>query len=201
MSSSGILLVTWVLVGVVVAAYIWFVVWRVRAERRKKAAQAAADAPLKAALQSPDLDAPAAAAPSPAPAPVAPASVPTPAAAAAPVATQSRLTIVQALSGIQLPNDLVPLTTMAPRLGVGDRVAFWTDAAPAEVVGPAFAGELERLGYEVTPRDLVTLVAQRDDIRLTVVLHPDALLATIDDKPLFPSVPERAVVVEAWLTE
>jgi hypothetical protein len=203
MSSSGILLVTWVLVGVVVAAYIWFVVWRVRAERRKKAAQAAADAPLKAALQSPDLDAPSKpqVASSPAAPPVAPASVPAPAAAAAPVATQSRLTIVQALTGIQLPNDLVPLTTMAPRLGVGDRVAFWTDAAPAEVVGPAFAGELERLGYEVTPRDLVTLVAQRDDIRLTVVLHPDALLATIDDKPLFPSVPERAVVVEAWLTE
>ena len=46
----------------------------------------------------------------------------------------------------------------------------------------------------------MTLSAERDGTRLIVVLHPDALLATID-KPAFPSVPERAVVVEAWLPE
>jgi hypothetical protein len=32
-------------------------------------------------------------------------------------------------------------------------------------------------------------------------MHPDGLLATIDDKPAFPSVPERSVVVEAWLAD
>ncbi len=194
------------LVGLVVAAYIWFVAWRVRAERRKKAAEAAAAAPAKAALRSSDLDPPVTSMPAPPPA-ARRASLPSRRASTAPtsmspVATQSgQRTVVQALTGIQLPADLVPLTTMAPRVGAGDRVAFWTDAAPVEVVGPAFAAELERLGYEVSARGVDTLVGERDGIHLIVVVHPDALLATIDDKPAFPSVPERAVVVEAWLPE
>ena len=192
MSTSGILIATWLLVGVVVAAYVLFVVWRFRAEKRKKAAQAAADAPLKAALRSPDRPL-AASVPM---TPVDPDAPPT-----ARVATQPRLTIVQALAGINLPYDLVPLTTMAPRPGVNERIAFWTDTAPAEVVGPAFADELERLGYAVSSRDDTTLAAVRDDTHVVLVLHPDALLATIDDQAAFPSVPERAVVIEAWLSE
>jgi hypothetical protein len=197
---------TYALVGLVVAAYIWFVAWRVRAERRKKAAEAAAEAPAKAALRSPDLDAPLASMPAflPSAAPLAAPLAASPGAptSISPVATRAApLTVVQALAGIRLPADLVPLTTMAPRVGAGDRVAFWTDAAPVEVVGPAFATELERLGYEVSARDIVTLAAKRDGAHLIVVIHPDALLATIDDKRAFPSVPERAVVVEAWLPE
>jgi hypothetical protein len=182
------------LVGVVVGAYVLFVVWRFRAEKRKKAAQAAAEAPMKAARRSPELDGPLVAA-----APMAPVDPVGPAAAG--VATQPRLTIVQALDGIHLPYDLVPLTTMAPRPAVSERVAFWTDTAPAEVVGPAFADELERLGYDVSSRDETTLAGVRDDVHLVVVLHPDALLATINGEVAFPSIPERAVVIEAWISD
>jgi hypothetical protein len=208
--TSGILIATWLLVGVVVGAYVLFVVWRFRADKRKKAAQAAADAPMKTALRSPDLDgtatpsspaesSPASDRPLVAAAPTAPVDPVGPPAAR--IATQPRLTIVQALAGINLPYDLVPLTTMAPRRGVDERVAFWTDTAPAEVVGPAFADELERLGYEVSSRDDTTLAGVRDDVHLVVVLHPDALLATINDQAAFPSVPERAVVIEAWISD
>jgi hypothetical protein len=199
MGSSGILVFTWVAVGLVVAGYVWFIVWRVRAEKRKKAADAKAEQPMKDALRSPVLDAPRAV--------VAPPSLPpemraTVATEAKPqTGAKPRTTVIEALSGIHLPCDLVPLTTMAARPGVGDRVAFWTDAAPAETVGPAFAAELERLGYDVEAKDEARLHVRREDTDVVVVVHPDPLLATIGDKPAFPSVPERAVVVETWLPE
>jgi hypothetical protein len=201
MGSSGILVFTWVAVGLVVAGYVWFIVWRVRAEKRKKAAEARAQQPMKDALRSPVLDTPL---------PVVPPPVTTTtgtqsaqAAASATVVTEPKAhaTVIEALSGIHLPCDLVPLTTMAARPGVGDRIGFWTDGAPAETVGPAFAAELERLGYEVDATADARLHAHRAGTELVVVLHPDPLLATIADKPAFPSVPELAVVVEAWLPE
>jgi hypothetical protein len=212
--------ITWALVGVVVAAYILFVVWRFRAERRKKEAEEAAQAPMRAALHSPDLGAPSAS-PSP-PVAAAPSTAPVAAAASAARAEPSALvatkpaeaapeaapggsprvtTVAAALAGIRLPADLSPLTTMTPRVAVGDRVAFWTNTVPAEIVGPAFADELVRLGFDVETTDVSTLHAERDDAQLTVVLHPEGLLATIDDQPAFPSLPERAVVVEIWLPE
>ncbi|HEY2812133.1 MAG TPA: hypothetical protein VGJ03_01585 [Acidimicrobiales bacterium] len=217
MSESSILVVTYVLVGLVVAAYIWFVVWRVRAERRKKAADEAAQAPMRAALatafdllptgedavaDSAPVAAPVAAgisarqASNPQPQPHQEVEGRAPVDGDAPAAT-----VAACLSGVQLPCDLTPLTTMASRPNVGDRVAFWTNTTPAEVVGPAFADELERLGYSVTSLDLSTLAAQRDEARLIVVLHPDGLLAVIGDKPAFPSIPERSVVIETWVPE
>jgi hypothetical protein len=200
-SASGVLVVTWVLVGVVLAGYVWFVVWRVRVERRRKEAAEQAELPAKAALRTTLVDVPSTPtsatpvteAPAPAVSATAPPTATTPAASAA--------TVAQALAGIQLPADLAPLTTMAPRLGVGDRVAFWTDTAPIEIVGPAFTSELERLGYSVTPVDRSMLAADRDGTRLTVVLHPEGLLAYIDDKLAFTSVPERSVVVEIWIAD
>jgi hypothetical protein len=202
MGSSGILVFTWVAVGLVVAGYIWFIVWRVRAEKRKKAAEAKAEQPMKDALRSPLLDAPQAVVPPPVESPAAGAASAA-SAASTTVATEAKAqtTVIEALSGIHLPCDLVPLTTMATRPGVGDRIAFWTDAAPAETVGPEFAAELQRLGYEVETKDEARLHARREDTQVIVVVHPDPLLATIDDKPAFPSVPERAVVVETWLPE
>ena|GEM_PF-3984033 len=213
MNPQTVLVVTWVLVGLVVAGYIWFVVWRFRVDRRKKAAAEAVESPLRQQLAT------FGSAPAPSAAPVAPVDPvapaapvdPAPAEAAAPAAPAAVApapapppgdgvaTVAAALSGITLPHDLVPLTTMAPRPNVGDRVAFWTGAAPAEVVGPAFADELERLGYTVTPVDLTTLAAVRDDTRLMVVLHPDGPAALLGEGRAFPTVPERAVVVETWL--
>jgi hypothetical protein len=103
--------------------------------------------------------------------------------------------VAEALAGIHLPNGLAPLTTMAERGGVGDRVAFWTDV-PAEVVGPAFGDELERLGYATTSLDQDTLAAQRGGTNLVAVIHPDGPKATIGTQP---SVPELSTVIEIWL--
>jgi hypothetical protein len=103
------------------------------------------------------------------------------------------------LSGISLPNDLVPLTTLSARPGVGDRVAFWTDRAPVEIVGPAFASELERLGYTTVPLDERSLSAQREHERLLVMIHPDGATAIIGGQLAFASVPEMSVVIEVWV--
>jgi hypothetical protein len=88
---------------------------------------------------------------------------------------------------------------MASRSAVGDRVAFWTDVAPAEIVGPAFADELERLGYSVSPLDDRTLSATRHRMELVVAIHPDGRGAIVDGQVGFPSVPEFSVVIEVWV--
>jgi hypothetical protein len=81
--------------------------------------------------------------------------------------------VAEALSGISMPHDLVPLTTIAPRPGVVDQVAF-SSKLSVDVVGPAFADELERLGYAVTPLDERSLAATRGDDALVVYIHPAA---------------------------
>jgi hypothetical protein len=108
-------------------------------------------------------------------------------------------TVASLLVGIALPRDLAPLTTLSPRPAVGDRVAFWTDRCPAEVVGPEFANELERLGYTVVPLDERSLSAQRDHDRLLVVIHPDGARAIIGDQLAFSTVPDLSVVIEVWI--
>jgi hypothetical protein len=214
MDPTVVLILTWVVAGVVVGLYIWFVVWRYRVDRRKKAIAAQQDDALTRALDtlsaSPPADDPVirpVITPSPAP-PVVGGPTPTPLSssdpAPAPAPTPSEPasgTVASTLSGIQLPNGLVPLTTMAPRTNTGDRVAFWTNEAPVEVVGPAFADELERLGFTVIPLDERSLSAQRDGARLLVVMHPDGRGATIGDQPAFTTVPELSVVIEVWLPE
>jgi hypothetical protein len=207
MDPKVVLVLTWATAGAVVGAYIWFVVWRYRAEQRKKVAQEESDTAMsdkiartaervaaKAGGVPPSgvgdaVTAPIATPPSAAPAARAPA--PRPEAVA--------LTVADAVSGITLPYELAPLTTMASRSAVGDRVAFWTDVAPAEVVGPAFADELERLGYSMSPLDERTISATRDGAELMVVIHPDGRGATVGGQVGFPSVPEFSVVIEVWI--
>jgi len=192
---------------IVVGLYVLFVVWRYRVDKRKKAMQnqeasALTQAIAKTAQQM--------SSPRPAdPAPIARPVVGTPLASTPvaatpppdPPAANADTTVASALQGIALPNGLVPLTTMAPRPNTLDRVAFWTDTAPAEVVGTAFGDELERLGYAVTPLDQQSLAAQRDGVRLIVVVHPDGHAANVGGMQLFASVPERAVVIEVWVPE
>jgi hypothetical protein len=207
MDPKLVIVVTWIVAGLVVAAYIWFVVWRFRVERRKKEAQDVTDAAMSDAIAktAAKLDAEpsptTSSAPTSAPASPRPVEAPMPAVTAPVVAdTPPRdATVAGCLSGIALPHDLVPLTTIAARPAVGDRVAFWTDRAPAEIVGPAFASELERLGYTVIPMDERTLSAQRGADRLLVVIHPDGSRAVIGDQVAFSTVPEHSVVIEAWL--
>jgi hypothetical protein len=197
-----ILFFTYVVAALILGLYIWWFVVRYRRDKRKE--EAAAPPPLppmpSARLQPPvarpePLDVPPAVVP-PAPGvtPAAPASQPV----LPPSTTGPARTVAEALAGISLPNDLTPLTTMAPRIGSGDRVAFWTKA-PADVVGPAFADELERLGYSVSPLDERSLAASRGDDRLMVYIHPDGAAAEIDGQKAFGSVPEGAVVIETLI--
>lgn len=199
MDPTIVLLLTWILAGLVVAAYIWFVVWRFRAERRKEEEHAIADAAMSDAIAKTAEQVSAASTSVSASSSSTPDSTvvaPTP---VAPLAPSVAATVAGLLSGIALPHDLVPLTTIAPRPAVGDRVAFWTDRAPADIVGPGFAGELERLGYTVIALDERSLSAQRDDDRLLVIIHPDGERAIIGDQLAFSSVPERSVVIEVWV--
>lgn len=225
MDPQVVLVLTWVVAGLVVAAYVWFMVWRVRVDRRKKQAKAIEDSAMSdtiaktverlerlergAAVTEPPPPLPTRRRPSSASTDTLSAA-PTPASApsAAPAATgatpaahpgSAGATVADRLAGISLPHDLVPLTTMAARSATGDRVAFWTDRAPVEVVGPAFADELERLSYDITTLDAQSLAAKRGTDHLMVVIHPDGPAAIVEGRVAFSSVPERAVVIEVWV--
>jgi hypothetical protein len=245
----GFVIASYVVAGLLVAGYIWFMVWRLRVDRQKKAAkeaeklsgEATTAAKLDRILKGGDPGAPAgpgapapiatplpaaqpAAAPEPEPEPeeeeeIQPAVLAAAAAAAAeaphpqpagpadsatadpmPAASSNgnAPSVTESLAGIRLPNDLVPLTTLTERPGVGDRVAFWTNRAGADAVGKDFAAELMRLGYAVRWIEGRTLAADRDGYRLIAVVHADADKTMIDAKPAFTSVPEESVVVEVW---
>lgn len=201
MDPKVVLIFTWLVAGLVIALYIWFVVWRYRAERRKKAEIAAGESAMSDAIAK------TAAQPTASGARIGPSATESHAETAgvladplsvigAPVA---EATVAGLLSGIALPNDLVPLSTIGPRAAVGDRVAFWTNRAPAEIVGPAFADELERLGYTVQSLDEQSLSAERGNDRLLVVVHPDGERAIVSGELAFTTVPELSVVIEVWV--
>jgi len=220
MSGSTVQALTWVAVAFVLALYGLFVLWRVRVDRRKKAEKAALLADLPPPTRPNQfvgrpLAQPGSAAPAPTPAAgdapspdeptPAPASASTPAAEAPTMppppapSIDRRATVADIVQGITLPYDLAPLTTMVPRPDVGDRVAFWTDRAPAEVVGSAVADEFERLGFASEPVASDTLRLTRGNQSLMARLHESPSLANVGGVPAFPSVPEHAVVLELWV--
>jgi len=218
MDPQVVVVLTWVVAGLVVAAYIWFIVWRYRVEQRKKAADAVEEAKMSDTIartaqrmdeavstSAPPLPkrTPATTLPSASSGPADPLPTSAPVSRPEPMrsepSTSREATVADRVSGIRLPHDLAPLTTMAPRLAAGDRVAFWTDRAPVEVVGPAFADELERLGYTVASLDPQSLAATRNDDHLMVVIHPDGPAARVDGQLAFTSVPEHSVVIEVWI--
>ena len=186
--------------------YLLLVVWPVRVKRRlkeqKPEPEAVTDERMARALEAaariagkpPQSTSAQVQAPASAPAP----TTPQPMVLPPPVATPSLASIAEVLDGIRLPHELAPLTTMAPRTGAGDRVAFWTDTALAEVIGPAFVEELRRIGCTVTQIDPTSYAVLRDDTRAMVALHESGQSARIEDAPAFPTVPP-SVVVEIWL--
>jgi hypothetical protein len=75
--------------------------------------------------------------------------------------TRPASTIAEVLHGISLPCNLAPLTD-----GSTDfvrRAAFATTTHPAEIVGPAVADELERIGMDFKMLTDTIAVARRDD--------------------------------------
>jgi hypothetical protein len=206
-----ILVATWAIVAVMVAAYLAFVVWRIRVHRRKSAPATAPaagdDARLARALEAaariagtPPVTPPETAAPlAPAAAPPVASGPVAPVEAEAPAEATGVSSVAELLAGIKLPNDLAPLTTMAPRAAAGDRVAFWTDTVPMEIVGPSFIAALALIGCEVTQLAVDQFSLRRKGARAMAVFYPDGRLAVIDGKPGFPSVPAAAFVVEVYL--
>jgi hypothetical protein len=193
-----VLFVMWSLVALLIAGYIWFVVWRLRLDRRKKEAAAGGPTPYARATPS------APRAPSAADLPSTPTDEPLRVprlSDLAPLPSESATpaSVADLLQGIRLPHDLVPITMMAPRAEVGERVAFVTEGVDPAEVGTAFTEELERLGYEITPMGADRIAAARGDDRLVCQIHLDARYAEVGGKRAFPAVPDGSVVVEVWL--
>ena len=161
----------WVLVSVVVLVRRRAVN---RIARRQDAAEAETDAVTAEAIDAPvDEPAPepvAAMAVTPAPAPP---SAPAPAPIVEPVVERPAprsapaAGIADALVGIKMPCDLVPL--VFDRLAT-DRITLSTVGHPAEVVGSALADEVERLGYVVRPISDREVIATRGatELKLTI---------------------------------
>jgi len=217
MDPQVVLILTYVIAGAIVAGYIWFMIWRIRVDRLKKAETelAAQDekplSPLRqmlaeqAAAEEQGGGAVTGSASTAIPVPPAGAAVGQPMPPVMPPVTPlpptaaTTTTVIEALTGIKLPNDLAPLTTLADRTGVADRIAFWTNDAPADTVTADFTAELDRLGYTVADFDSSTKAAHRDGVTLLMAIYGDAESAKSGDARMFPSVPEGAVVVDVWI--
>lgn len=181
-----IIFLTYVIAALIVGSYIAWFVYRYRRDQRNKAMEAERQMPSTTGLLGRDpMD------PSPPPLPPRPDA---PAASMTPSTSEptptggteaGARTVAEALSGIEMPQDLVPFTTMPARPGVVDQVAF-SSHAPVTVIGPLFADELERLGYVISPLDESSLAAKRGNDNLVVYIHPE---------PPVPA-PEGIVVIE-----
>jgi hypothetical protein len=141
------------------------------------------------------------AAPAPAPAP-APEPVPVLAATPAPAPIVERhigrtapaAGIADALVGIKMPCDLVPL--VFDRLAT-DKLTLSTVGFPADAVGVALADEVERLGYVVRPLSDREVIATRGatELRLTILRPgPDGR------HPHHPQARDDSIVVEIVLS-
>jgi hypothetical protein len=102
--------------------------------------------------------------------------------------------IADALVGIRMPCDLVPL--VFDRLA-SDKITLSTTGYPAEVVGKALADEVERLGYVVRPLSEREVVATRGVTELRMGIHPPG----VDGRHhAHPTARDDAVVVEIALS-
>jgi hypothetical protein len=98
--------------------------------------------------------------------------------------------IAEALVGIRMPCDLVPL--VFDRLAT-DRITLSTVGFPAEAVGTALADEVERLGYVVRPLSDTEVIATRGVTELRLTITPPG----IDGRHVHhPQARDDSVVVE-----
>ena len=107
----------------------------------------------------------------------------------------STRSVADALSGIRMPCDLVPLIGLKAAIDP-THVVFAADGQPAHEVGSQLGDELERIGCELTQIDETTLHAVRDSYVIEVRIHPDAASARGPAGLRFPTAAPRSVVVE-----
>lgn len=99
--------------------------------------------------------------------------------APAPAAPSAAPTLAEALSGIQMPDGLLPVIEASlPDVAEGRLARFSATGATVAQVAEAMAAELRRLGYAVDGLDTVTparagLSARRDDLAVAATVELD----------------------------
>lgn len=107
--------------------------------------------------------------------------------------------LMEALAGITLPCDLLPLTTVEGRTLGSRELLLVTSDHPAPEVGRALADAIAALGYDVTPLGDHRALASRGPDQITLILHdrPETVLA--GTRPAFPTTRHGDVIVELRL--
>lgn len=137
--------------------------------------------------------------PAPPTPPVAPAPSPASVAPARRTDLPPATTLIEALAGITMPCDLLPLTSVEGRV-LGEReLLLVTSGHQPEDVGEAFASALEALGYAITPMGPVTVMATRGPDRITVILHERPHDELSGKRSAFPTTSPGDVVLELRL--
>jgi hypothetical protein len=106
-----------------------------------------------------------------------------------------RVSVAAALTGVRLPEDLVPLVGDAAQPDP-HHVTFISPSGPAAAIGRHLGDELERLGYQVRSETDVVAIATKGAVNLRVTLHPDAGTERVDGAARFPTAAANSVVVE-----
>jgi hypothetical protein len=106
-----------------------------------------------------------------------------------------RVSVAAALTGVRLPDDLVPLVREGTQLDP-HHVTFISSTGSAASIGRHLGDELERLGYEVRSETDVVAVATKGAVSLRVTLHPDAGTERVDGVARYPTAAPGSVVVE-----
>lgn len=107
--------------------------------------------------------------------------------------------LIEALAGISLPCDLMPLTS-AEGHDLGNReLLLITSGHSGFEVGRALGEAMAALGYTLTPMANYDMVATRAGDRVSVVIHerPEGMLA--GKRQAFPTAKPGDVVVELHL--
>lgn len=132
-----------------------------------------------------------------APPPTAP--PPTPARTDMPRPGAGSSTLMEALAGITLPCDLMPLTTAEGRVLSGRDLLLITNGHSAFEVGRSLGESMGALGYALTPMANNDFVALRGNDRINVVVHdrPEGLLS--GKRLEFPTAKPGDVIVELRL--
>ncbi len=105
-------------------------------------------------------------------------------------------TLTDVLEGIQLPYDLMPVTSVVDN---PDRhLIFLTTHSNAGEVGKKFADELERLGFEMESVDFDQAVAARDDDVVSMKIVPEAHLVEVADELRYGAAGPGDVALEVW---
>jgi len=113
-----------------------------------------------------------------------------------PGAGPRRLTVAEALRGIDMPAGLSPVVDGSVSIPNPFRVAFLTTTSDAATVGSSLGDELERLGYQLATATATEVLARKPGVELRVVLYPAPDKATRGLDQLFPVAPPGSVGIE-----